>query len=59
MNLPLSVVLSDRFVSHVNLGGRYVPSADTELGSGELASFSIGQSLIWLAHRKLNFMVAS
>jgi hypothetical protein len=57
VNLPLSVTLSDRFVSHVNLGGRYVPSADTELGSGELASFTVGQSFIFLAHRKLNFMV--
>ncbi len=57
VNLPLSVVLSNRFVSHVNLGGRYVPSTDTALGSGNLASFSVGQSFIWLAHRKLNLMV--
>jgi hypothetical protein len=57
VNLPLSVALSDRFVSHVNLGGRYVPGADTQVGSADLASFSVGQSFIWLAHRKLNFMV--
>ncbi len=57
VNLPLSVALSDRFVSHVNLGGRYLPNADTELGSADLASFTVGQSFIWLAHRKLNFMV--
>lgn len=57
VNLPLSVALSDRFVSHVNLGGRYVPGAETELGSAKLASFSVGQSFIWLAFQKLNFMV--
>ncbi len=58
VNLPLSVVLADRFVSHFNLGGRYVPSARTDSGgSGELTTFSIGQSLIWLAHQNFNFMV--
>lgn len=57
VNLPLSVALSDRFVSHVNLGGRYVPSAHTELGSARLGSFSVGQSFIWLAHQNLNFMI--
>lgn len=57
VNLPLSLALSDRFVSHVNLGGRYVPSADTAMGNADLASFTVGQSFIWLAHRKLNFMV--
>lgn len=58
VNLPLSVVLSDRFVSHFNLGGRYVPSLRTESGgSGHLTTFSIGQSLIWLAHQNFNFMV--
>jgi len=57
VNLPLSVVLSSRFVSHVNLGGRYVPAADTDLGEAKLASFSIGQSFIWLAHHNLNVMV--
>lgn len=57
VNLPLSVALSDRFVSHVNLGGRYVPGASTELGSATVASFTVGQSFIWLAHQNLNFMV--
>jgi hypothetical protein len=57
VNLPLSIVLADRVVSHVNLGGRYVPGAQTELGSAKLANFSVGQSFIWLAHSKLNFMV--
>jgi hypothetical protein len=58
VNLPLSVALSRRFVSHVNLGGRWVPGADTEVGgSTELTSFTLGQSFVWLAHPKLNVLV--
>jgi hypothetical protein len=57
VNLPLSVVLSDRFVSHVNLGGRWVPGADTALGSAQLTSFTVGQSFVWLAHSRLNVLV--
>jgi len=57
INLPLSVVLSDHFVSHTNLGGRLVPSARTPSGNGNLASFMIGQSVVWLAHHNFNFML--
>ena len=57
VNLPLSSVLSEHFVTHANLGGTYVPSADAAGGgSTELGAFSVGQSLIWLAHHNLNFM---
>ena len=58
VNLPLSVVLSERFVSHVNIGGTYLPSALAQSGGhGALTTFSIGQSLVWLAHRRLNCLV--
>jgi hypothetical protein len=57
VNLPLSAVLSERFVSHVNLGGRYVPGAETALGRAQLASFAVGQSFVWLVHSKLNVLV--
>jgi hypothetical protein len=57
VNLPLSVALGEHFVSHVNLGGRYVADGDTELGSATLGGFTVGQSFIWLAHPKLNVMV--
>jgi hypothetical protein len=58
VNLPLSVVLSERFVSHVNIGGTYLPSALAQSGGhGALTAFSIGQSFVWLAHRRLNFLV--
>jgi len=58
VNLPLSVVLSERFVSHVNIGGTYLPSALAQSGGhGALTTFSIGQSFVWLAHQRLNFLV--
>lgn len=57
VNLPLSVELSERFVSHVNLGGRYLPNAGTELARADLTTFTVGQSLVWLAHHKLNALV--
>jgi len=58
VNLPLSVVLSERFVSHVNIGGTYLPSALAQSGGhGALTAFTIGQSFVWLAHRRLNFLV--
>jgi hypothetical protein len=51
-------VLSERFVSHVNIGGTYLPSALAQTGGhGALTAFSIGQSFVWLAHRRLNFLV--
>jgi hypothetical protein len=57
VNLPLSAVLSDRFVTHANLGGTYVPSTDAA-GGGRVAlsAFNVGQSFIWLAHHNFNFM---
>jgi hypothetical protein len=57
VNLPLSVVLAPRLVSHVNLGARYVPGADTALGEADLSTWTVGQSFVWLAHPKLNVLV--
>ncbi len=57
VNLPLSVVLTDRFVTHVNVGGTYVPSARApDGGRGPLSTFAAGQSLIWLAHPSFNVL---
>lgn len=58
VNLPMSLALSDQFVAHTNIGGTYLPSARAASGAqGALSSFSIGQSLIWLTTRNLNFLV--
>jgi hypothetical protein len=59
VNVPLSVVLSRHLVTHVNVGGTYVPSSAAP-GTGErapLTSFAAGQSLVWLAHPRLNVLV--
>jgi hypothetical protein len=58
VNLPVSVVLSERFVTHTNVGGSWVPSARASAGgSGPLSAFAAGQSFVWLAHHRLNFLV--
>jgi hypothetical protein len=57
VNLPLSLALSDRFVAHTNLGGTWTSSALAAGGGrGPLTSFAAGQGLVWLAHRRLNFL---
>ncbi|WP_242343430.1 hypothetical protein [Anaeromyxobacter terrae] len=57
VNLPLSAMLGRHFVTHVNFGGTYVPSAlASDGGHGPLGSFSAGESLIWLAHSRFNVL---
>lgn len=58
VNVPLSVVMSRDFVTHVNIGGTYIPSARvSSTETAPQATFALGQSLIWLAHQNLNFML--
>jgi hypothetical protein len=58
LNLPLSVELSRRLVSHSNLGGSLTPSGRSPAGEDQrLTSFHAGQGLIWLAHEKVNFLL--
>jgi hypothetical protein len=57
MNLPMSVVLSERFVAHTNVGGTWVPSAVASAGGrGPLTALAAGQSVVWLAHRRVNVL---
>ena len=58
VNLPTSVELSPMFVTHLNAGGRWTPSARS-LSGDEAATtgFFLGQSLIILIHPKVNLMV--
>jgi len=58
VNLPLSAVLPAGFVAHSNAGAHYTPRArDTFGNSAATRSVTLGQSVIWLAHPKLNFML--
>lgn len=58
VNLPLSVVLSDRFVTHMNLGYTHTPHAKDLLGNqADIGTTNIGQSFVWLARQDLNLLV--
>lgn len=56
-NLPLSVVLHPKLVSHWNAGTTYIPHARNIAAEQSSAwSYNAGQSLIWLAHPRFNVM---
>ena len=60
LNLPFSAALPAHFVAHSNAGITYTPRArDTDGNSATTVSYALGQSLIWLAHPKLNLMLES
>jgi len=57
-NLPLSVYLSKKFITHWNAGATIVPSARNEFGDRATASgWNLGQSTIWLARPRFNVML--
>src|SRR5918992_1391429 len=57
-NLPLSVVLGEQFVSHVNFGATFTPDAQSSEGhEADVTVYNLGQSFIWLARPKLNVML--
>jgi hypothetical protein len=58
VSLPVSLVLSDHFVTHWNAGATFTPAAKD--ASGETASLTIwnaGQSVVWLAHPRFNLLL--
>ncbi len=58
VNLPMSVVLAPRFVTHWNLGAVWTPGARNDAGhEGDLESYSFAQSFVWLARPRLNLLV--
>ena len=57
VNLPLSVVLSDRLVGHWNAGGGLTPSAQSLGTEGDLESVFLGQGLIWLVRPRFNVLL--
>lgn len=57
-NLPLSVVLGESFVAHMNLGYTYTPHARDLLGNeAGIGTTNIGQSFVWLARQNLNLLL--
>ena len=58
VNIPLSVELSDKFVTHWNLGATYTPRAkDSAGGKSNIRGFSYGASVIYLATENFNLML--
>lgn len=58
INLPFSAELPASLVLHSNAGATYTPSARNAVGDkAETQAFNLGQSVIWLAHPRLNLML--
>jgi hypothetical protein len=57
-NLPVSVILSDKFVTHWNAGATLVPrSRDVLDDKAFTKGVNLGQSTIWLARPRFNVMM--
>jgi hypothetical protein len=57
-NLPLSVVLAPKLVSHWNAGATFIPRAQNSVGDHSFsAGYSFGQSFVWLVHPRVNLML--
>lgn len=57
-NLPLSLVLLPKLVSHWNAGATFVPHARNDNGDRAATwSYNAGQSFIWLANPRFNVML--
>ena len=58
VNLPFSAELPASLVAHSNLGATYTPRARDAIGAtAATTSSTLAQSVIWLAHPKLNLML--
>lgn len=57
-NMPLSVELSDKIVTHWNMGATYTPRAKDSAGEkANLRGFNYGASLIYLVNENFNLML--
>jgi len=57
-NLPLSVVLGRKLVSHWNAGATFFPHAQDASGDrAATAGYNFGQSFIWLTNARFNVML--
>jgi hypothetical protein len=57
-NLPLSVAVTDRWVSHWNLGATYTPRAREASGvRADTHGYNVGASIVYLYSKTFNFMV--
>lgn len=60
INLPLSVVITPKLVTHWNAGTTLVPSARNAEGRRAMTTgYNFGQSVVWLARPRFNFLLES
>ncbi len=58
VNIPLSVELTDKFVTHWNLGATYTPGSKEPGGAkADTTGFNYGASLIYLVNDNFNLML--
>lgn len=57
-NLPLSITVNDRFVTHFNAGGSIIPNAENAAGDeAAIYGYFFGESFIWRAHPRFHPLV--
>jgi hypothetical protein len=56
VGLPVSVALSPAFAAHTNAGVT-LPNIGDQTGAESEVEISLGQSVVWLAHPRLNLLV--
>jgi hypothetical protein len=57
LNLPVSIVVGPKLVTHWNAGMTYTPSARNADGAkGSKTDFNFGQSFVWLVRPDFNLM---
>jgi hypothetical protein len=57
-NLPISIQHTSRFVTHWNVGATWIPHAlDEQRDAASTVGMNLGQSMVWLASPRLNFLV--
>lgn len=58
VNIPVSVELNDKFVTHWNLGWTFTPNSKNEIGEkADTVATNYGASLIYLASENFNLML--
>jgi len=57
-NWALSAVMSERWVTHWNVGATLIPAArDADGNTASSASYNVGQSIVWLVRPRFNLLV--
>jgi hypothetical protein len=58
VNLPASIAIGKRLITHWNAGATVVPRAQNSVGARALSTgYDLGQSFVWLARPRFNVLV--